>query len=291
MFSQKMYNIAILIVLLSACTSHIHEPSIVELYEFRKDRVYKAHISKGVDMAQHTFAMSLHPVQKKETIPARQASVSTGKDVVQPQKSSICVQKPLGAQLKQRKAAVEHRIAEKTTAPKITEVKNMLNKPVAQKSMPVSYSTDKSGPSVIQTEKKSTIRPLAIEKPARTTLMQAPLVGGKLISEFGASDGLNKNDGVNFKAHLHDDVYAADDGVVLYSGELGGYGKIVIVRHNDNVVTSYSHLHKQCVQEGARVSRGDVIGFVGSTGDVFDPQLHFEVIVNKKNVDPMRYIQ
>jgi murein DD-endopeptidase MepM/ murein hydrolase activator NlpD len=116
-------------------------------------------------------------------------------------------------------------------------------------------------------------------------------VGGQIISGYGGkADGLH-NDGVNIKATRGDAVRAAEQGVVVYNGnQIEGYGNMVLIRHADGFMTAYAHMDKMLVKKGERVSRGQTIGTVGSTGHVSTPQLHFEIRKGKDAVNPAQYI-
>ena len=83
---------------------------------------------------------------------------------------------------------------------------------------------------------------------------------------------------------------AAANGEVIYSGALRGYGNIVILRHNDGLVTIYAHNQKNLVREGERVRRGRVIARVGQTGRASGPHLHFEVRKDNLARNPLRHL-
>ncbi|MDR2780865.1 MAG: M23 family metallopeptidase [Holosporaceae bacterium] len=116
-------------------------------------------------------------------------------------------------------------------------------------------------------------------------------VNGKIVSRFGdVSDGVS-NDGINIKAALGTPVKASANGEVIYTGnKLEEFGNTVIIKHDNDVITSYAHLNKIDVKNGATVKQGDVIGAVGKTGDVTEPQLHFEVLKSKMPVNPSKYL-
>ena len=86
-------------------------------------------------------------------------------------------------------------------------------------------------------------------------------------------------------------VKAAENGVVAYAGdELKGYGKLVLIRHADNWVSAYAHNDEIVVKRGDTVSRGQVIAKAGKTGDVDQPQLHFELRKGSQPVDPLPHM-
>lgn len=116
-------------------------------------------------------------------------------------------------------------------------------------------------------------------------------VDGKIISNYGPKeDGLH-NDGINIKAVSGTPVRAAENGVVVYNGsDLAGYGNLVLIRHEDKMMTAYAHLDKTLVTRGAKVTRGQSIGTVGSTGIVDGPQLHFEIRKGSTPLNPAKYL-
>jgi murein DD-endopeptidase MepM/ murein hydrolase activator NlpD len=103
-------------------------------------------------------------------------------------------------------------------------------------------------------------------------------VRGRVMSEFGSYPGGEKNNGINIAAAEGEPIRAAADGAVSYSGnELRGYGNLVLIKHDNGYITAYAHADHFVVDKGQRVARGQVIGYVGTTGDVRTPQLHFEI--------------
>jgi murein DD-endopeptidase MepM/ murein hydrolase activator NlpD len=116
-------------------------------------------------------------------------------------------------------------------------------------------------------------------------------VNGRVISNFGQSRTGERNDGINISAPLGAPVRSADAGTVSYVGnELKGYGNLVLIKHDNGAVTAYAHAQSVTVQRGERVARGQVIAYAGETGDVTQPQVHFELRVNAKPVDPRPYL-
>jgi murein DD-endopeptidase MepM/ murein hydrolase activator NlpD len=84
-------------------------------------------------------------------------------------------------------------------------------------------------------------------------------------------------------------VKATGNGVVEYVGVQGGYGKVVVLRHQNRFTTLYGHLSGFApgLRKGSRVSQGDVIGFVGATGLASGPHLHYEFRVNDVHQNPL----
>ena len=85
-------------------------------------------------------------------------------------------------------------------------------------------------------------------------------------------------------------VHAADGGVVVWSGWMGGYGYAVVIDHGNGLSTLYGHNSELAVDEGQSVAKGQVIAYAGSTGNSTGPHVHFEVRANGDPVDPMGYL-
>jgi len=120
-------------------------------------------------------------------------------------------------------------------------------------------------------------------------------VRGYLSSGFGNradpfTGARDYHPGIDVSAPSGTKVKAPADGVVVAVGRRGAYGNAIIVDHGRGVVTRYGHLEGFAVRAGQRVRRGDVIGFVGSTGRSNAPHLHYEVWLDDKAQDPVQYI-
>ena len=85
-------------------------------------------------------------------------------------------------------------------------------------------------------------------------------------------------------------VHAADSGVIVWSGWMGGYGYAVVIDHGNGLSTLYGHNSELAVDEGQSVSKGQVVAYAGSTGNSTGPHVHFEVRENGDPVDPMGYL-
>jgi len=115
-------------------------------------------------------------------------------------------------------------------------------------------------------------------------------VQGRIVSGFGPKPGGLHNDGINIAAPRGTPVRAAENGVVAYAGnELPGFGNLVLVKHDDGWMTAYGHNDSIKVRRGQRVARGEAIARVGSTGNVGEPQLHFELRRGTRAIDPKSY--
>ncbi len=132
-------------------------------------------------------------------------------------------------------------------------------------------------------------------KSAKKFLLRKPVPNGKFRSAFGPrrhpiSRVVKMHQGVDFSAPRGTPIIAAGNGVVEKSGWAGGYGRQTIIRHANGYKTSYNHQHRiaKNIRPGARVTQGQIIGQVGTTGYSTGPHLHYEVIVNGRKVNPMK---
>lgn len=110
---------------------------------------------------------------------------------------------------------------------------------------------------------------------------------GSLVSRFQSGDAIP---GIEIAGKQGDPVRAAADGVVVYSGNgLVGYGELVIIKHNDSFLSAYGHNSKRLVKEGQRVSAGQQIAEMGSTG-ASRTELEFQIRKDGNPVDPLGYL-
>lgn len=128
----------------------------------------------------------------------------------------------------------------------------------------------------------------------RGTPTGIPVPDARTSSTFGwranpfTGEGAEWHAGLDFPAPVGTPVLATADGVVESVGRNGGYGMAVIVRNGGDYTTIYGHLRSAAVAEGGRVSRGDVIGHVGSSGRSTGPHVHYEVRRDGRPVNPRR---
>jgi len=121
-------------------------------------------------------------------------------------------------------------------------------------------------------------------------------VSGPIVSPFGYRIhpilGYRKlHTGIDFAVGYGTPILAADSGMVIYATWMSGYGNVIVIDHGRGISTLYAHQSSLAVGSGALVSRGQVVGYVGSTGFSTGPHLHFEVRVNGTPVDPMGYLR
>ncbi len=113
---------------------------------------------------------------------------------------------------------------------------------------------------------------------------------GRITSSYGRRWG-ETHTGIDIDGVTGQPVGSAADGVVIQAGRVGGYGKMILVRHGNGLTTRYAHLSSIGVSVGDKISRGEVIGRVGSTGRSTGSHLHFEVIDGGRIQNPMKYLR
>lgn len=130
-------------------------------------------------------------------------------------------------------------------------------------------------------------------KNIRGFLLATPLAVARVTSNFGMRRhpvlGYNKmHQGIDFAGSTGTPIYAAGDGVIVEAGRKGGYGNWVMIRHNEGWQTGYAHMSRfaPVAKRGARVKQGELIGYVGASGRVTGPHLHYEVMRNGAKVNP-----
>ncbi|MBE6058204.1 M23 family metallopeptidase [Clostridium sporogenes] len=113
---------------------------------------------------------------------------------------------------------------------------------------------------------------------------------GCITSKFGKRWG-KFHKGLDIGAPSGNAIYSSLDGRVIYSGWEEGYGKVIKIKHNSELITIYAHCSKLYVKVGQYIKKGEKIGEVGSTGRSTGPHVHFELRKNNEPCDPLIYIE
>jgi murein DD-endopeptidase MepM/ murein hydrolase activator NlpD len=126
----------------------------------------------------------------------------------------------------------------------------------------------------------------------RKAFLRAPLEFSRVSSGFGMrvhpiAKSWRAHQGLDYAAPTGTRVRAVGDALVEHAGPRGGYGKVVILRHNGTYSTVYAHLSRIAVKRGARVAQNDTIGFVGQTGWATGPHLHYEFRIGGQARNPL----
>ncbi|MFY0618182.1 DUF5930 domain-containing protein [Shimia sp.] len=126
---------------------------------------------------------------------------------------------------------------------------------------------------------------------AETVPFDNPLKSAfRYTSGFGMRWG-RMHKGTDFAARYGTPIHATAEGVVTHAGWLSGYGRLIKIKHDHGIETRYAHLAKISVKVGQRVNRGDRIGDMGNSGRSTGTHLHYEVRVNGRAINPMKFIR
>lgn len=159
------------------------------------------------------------------------------------------------------------------------------------KSVPLDDSTARAN-GILESLDEVNLYRMAVEKapfamPLRTKFRYTSGFGGRS-DPFGR--GHRRHEGVDFAGAHGSPILSTGDGVVIKAGWASGYGQMVRIRHEFGLETVYGHMSRIRVKAGQKVSRGDQIGDMGSTGRSTGTHLHYEVHVGGRPVDPMTFI-
>jgi lipoprotein NlpD len=153
------------------------------------------------------------------------------------------------------------------------------------------YSAPASGHSIASDRSKKSTK-IAVNPVNSPNFLSPPKwqwpTQGKVIAQFQGETGLNK--GIDLGGKLGEPVLAAASGQVLYAGSgLSGYGKLLIIKHNETFLSAYAHNNELLVKEGDLVKAGQKIADMGSSG-TDRVKLHFEIRSDGNPVDPLKYL-
>ena len=177
-------------------------------------------------------------------------------------------------------------ITDKTSKQKLNnystkKVKNQVKKPIA------SNKKQEYGESVSRQKASKNLENTGSTFSQKIRKWQWP-AKGKIVSYFSTKQEGNK--GINIAGRRGENIVAAADGIVVYAGNaLRGYGRLVIIKHNDDYLSAYAHNDKILVKEQQNVKAGEKIAKMGDT-DAERVMLHFEVRFRGKSVNPMKYL-
>jgi murein DD-endopeptidase MepM/ murein hydrolase activator NlpD len=147
-------------------------------------------------------------------------------------------------------------------------------------------------------QKLSVLESLLMDRRLRERVMPSgrPVDSGWLSSNFGKrTDPFNGKQeyhkGIDFASREGANVKSVGGGIVTWSGKRSGYGNLVEINHGNGYVTRYGHNKEHLVEVGDAVRKGQLIALMGSTGRSTGPHVHFEVLLNGKQVNPSKYIK
>ncbi len=120
---------------------------------------------------------------------------------------------------------------------------------------------------------------------------QWPTEGGVISSSYGSrmdpiASGKEWHDGIDIAAEFGSPVFASGAGTIEISGWNGGYGRYILINHENGYKTAYGHMSTLIAPVGKKVAKGEIIGLIGSTGYSTGPHLHFEVTTEGQSIDP-----
>jgi murein DD-endopeptidase MepM/ murein hydrolase activator NlpD len=149
-----------------------------------------------------------------------------------------------------------------------------------------------------QQERLAALESLMLDRKVNAAVTPSgwPVEGGWVSSGFGRradpfTGQQSMHEGVDIATRFGTTIQAMGDGVVTYSAEKAGYGLMVEITHDSDLVTRYAHTSAALVKVGDRVQKGQAIAQVGTSGRTTGPHLHFEVLRNGNAVNPQRYLQ
>ncbi|NOT15657.1 MAG: M23 family metallopeptidase [Methylotenera sp.] len=133
-------------------------------------------------------------------------------------------------------------------------------------------------------------------KSLHKSFLRSPLEFSRVSSGFNLSrfhpvlQRIRAHKGTDFAAPTGTRVKASGDAVVDFVGQKGGYGNVIVLKHDNGISTVYGHLSRfaEGLRRGEKIAQGEIIGFVGMTGTATGPHLHYEFLVNGEHRDPMK---
>ena len=136
----------------------------------------------------------------------------------------------------------------------------------------------------------------ALQQILQALPVAVPIEKVDITSTFGyRSDPINgrkaMHTGIDFGGSVDTPLYSTGDGVVIFAGWRGRYGRVVEIDHGFGIVTRYAHMRSISVKKGDEIALGDEVGTLGASGRVTGPHLHYEILFNGEPYDPMNFIK
>lgn len=169
----------------------------------------------------------------------------------------------------------------------VSEIFGSLKNVVKETFSPSVETEEASGETETTTGEKAVFSPVFL-----TVNLENPIEDGNITSKFGyrvspITNEYSLHSGLDIAAPENTKIYAAYDGVVEKAECNEINGNYIVIRHSDNLKTTYNHCNKLLVSKGETVKKGEVIALVGATGYATGNHLHFEVLLNGKYVNPL----
>jgi murein DD-endopeptidase MepM/ murein hydrolase activator NlpD len=260
--------------------------------------------AKYVQDNSQTYGVSaeIEPIAASDLPPVETTTVSNPMVTPQNAVNTAVSDTQLAAQQAADKAAAEARLASEQLAASTQAIASppISNPPTASAStalLPKGWATDGSSVTNAAADEASMSAAKELNEIKTSAAMAAPPqapstflwpLKGELLKDFTASGG----EGIAIAGRSGEPIRATADGVVAQAGEkLAGYGIMVIVKHAGGYVSTYAHLSDAVVSVGDNVIAGQLIGFVGKTGNVTAPQLQFTLHSGTKAVDPVTVLK
>ena len=289
-FGRGVTNAAALVLLLAACGPRLDGPAPLVSGEpppEAKPESIKVQQSQTLSGIAHTYHVPMRVLAEANHL-APPYRIEVGRTLIIPPNGQPALP-PASA------------LVSGTQPQKLEEIPaaaNPIDAPVERTAAPPTISE----PTVAAEPLRPDVKP-AVTSPASTAAAETPRapasdggtflwpVRGRVLGAYGSGRDGTRNDGLNIAAPRGAAVEAADGGVVAYTGnELRGYGNLILVKHPNGWISAYAHCDQILVKRGDKVARGQTIARVGSTGNVSEPQLHFELRRGNHAVDPREFL-
>ncbi|MEZ5743173.1 MAG: M23 family metallopeptidase [Sphingomonadaceae bacterium] len=147
-----------------------------------------------------------------------------------------------------------------------------------------------AGRTQFSTAQQFTTAQPSVSIPSRVPINDSRFTSGYGMRTHPVLGGRRSHKGVDLAAPTGTPVYATADGLVSRASWFSSYGLYISIEHGGKIQTRYAHLSRLNVADGQRVKKGDLIGFVGSTGRSTGPHLHYEVRIDGAAVNPVPYM-